>query len=290
MSDVLQLSDAAAWTAVETGTSRERAPVSPFAPIGSTDPEPHSAGASPTPAATVQAMDSSPTTPLVSVADQLSRLRSGATPYLQYLTRLVQRLFLTTDRLGGEIRSVAFSAVDTRDDSALLAAAAAELLASRVTGRVCIVDADIYSPSLHSCYGVSNEIGLIDALSNRGPIRSYARRLVQGSEASLWLLPSGSSGFRELLLTSAEVEARTADMLAAFDYVVIAAPSVTQYPEVAALGAQVDGVVMIADAQVTRRRAVRACADAFCASGGRVLGTVLSNRRFPIPEAVYRLL
>ena len=71
---------------------------------------------------------------------------------------------------------------------------------------------------------------------------------------------------------------------------IIAAPSVTQHPAVAAIGAQVDGIVMIAEAHVTRRRAVRACADALRSSGGRVLGTVLSNRTFPIPEAVYRLL
>ena len=173
----------------------------------------------------------------------------------------------------------------------MLSAAAAELLASRVTGRVCLVDANFYAPSLHHGYGVSNDIGLVDALKSTGPVRSYARRLVQGHESSLWLLPAGSTERRsELLLTSEQGQARIKDLLAAFDYVIIAAPSVTQHPAVAALGAEVDGIVMIAEANVTRRRAVRACADALHASGGRVLGTVLNNRTFPIPEAVYRLL
>jgi protein-tyrosine kinase len=273
MSEVLQLSGA--WTTVDAG-ARERlsaAPVTePFAP----EEEP------------VQAKEPAPT---VSVTEKLAHLHSTATPYLQYLMKLVHRLFLATDRVGGPIRSVAFSAVDTRDDSALLSAAAAELLASRVKGRVCIVDADFYSPSLHHCYRVSNDMGLIDALTNTtGAVRSYARRLVQGPESSLWLLTSGSSERRELLLTSDEVQARIRDLIAAFDYVVVAAPSVTQHPAVAALGAQVDGIVMIAEAHVTRPRAVRACADALRASGGRVLGTVLTNRTFPIPEAIYRIL
>ena len=64
----------------------------------------------------------------------------------------------------------------------------------------------------------------------------------------------------------------------------------TQHPAAAALTSHVDGVVMIAEAQVTRRRAISASADAFRASGSRILGTVLSNRTFPIPEAIYRLL
>jgi non-specific protein-tyrosine kinase len=275
MSEVLQLSGAPNWTTVETATATERA-------------------ASPRLTATPSSQESpaKDDTATVSVTEKLARLHSGATPYLRHLMKLVQRIFLTSDRLGGPIRSVVFSAVDTRDEAAaLLPAAAAELLASRVTGRICLVDADFYSPSLHSCYGVSNDIGLIDALSNSGPVRSYARRLVQGPDASLWLLPSGSSGNRrELLLTSQEVQARIADLLAAFDYVIIAAPSMTQHPAVAALGAHVDGIVMVAEAHVTRRRALRACADALRASGGRVLGTVLNNRTFPIPEAIYRLL
>ena len=276
MSEVLQLSGAPIWTAVETANGTDRTASSRLSATPSSEEE-------------AQAKDEAAP---VSVTEKLARLRSGATPYLQHLMKLVHRIFLTPDRLGGPIRSVVFSAVDTRDDAAaLLPAAAAELLASRVTGRICLVDADFYAPSLHSCYGVSNDIGLIDALSNSGPVRSYARRLVQGPDASLWLLPSGSSGnSRELLLTSQEVQARITDLLAAFDYVIIAAPSITQHPAVAALGAQVDGIVMIAEAHVTRRRALRACADALRASGGRVLGTVLNNRTFPIPEAIYRLL
>jgi protein-tyrosine kinase len=273
MSEVLQLSGAPMWTSVDSTTDPERSSRLSSPPSSSED---------------AQAKDEAVT---VSVTEKLARLRSGATPYLQHLMKLVHRIFLSPDRLGGPIRSVVFSAVDTRNDSALLPAAAAELLASRVTGRVCLVDADFYSPSLHGCYGVTNDIGLIDALSNSGPVRSYARRLVQGPDASLWLLPSGSSGnSRELLLTSQEVQARITDLLAAFDYVIIAAPSMTQHPAVAALGAQVDGIVMVAEAHVTRRRAIRACADALRASGGRVLGTVLNNRTFPIPEAIYRLL
>ena len=272
MSEVLQLSGT--WTGVDPATGAERLSSTRMG-TSQTDGEPEAKE----PAATV------------SVTEKLAHLRSGATPYLQHLMKLVHRIFLTQDRLGSPIRSVVFSAVDTRADTALLPAAAAELLASRVTGRICLVDADFYSPSLHTCYGVNNDIGLIDALSNSGPIRSYARRLVQGSETSLWLLPSGSSGNnRELLLTSDAVQARIADLMAAFDYVIIAAPSISQHPAVAALGKHVDGIVMIAEAEVTRRRAIRNCADALRASGGRVLGTVLNNRTFPIPEAIYRLL
>jgi Mrp family chromosome partitioning ATPase len=249
------------------------------------EPEPHGEADEQTPA---DASDDRPDA--VSVTQKIGRTHSAATPYLQYLTKLVQRVFLTPDRLGDPIRSVAFASVNPQKGCAFLPAAAAELLASRVSGRVCLVDADFQKPSLHHCYDVSNEIGLVDALRGTGPVRSYARRLIQGHQSSLWLLPSGASERGGRVLTTDEEHARIRDLIAAFDYVLIAAPCVTQHHAATTLGAQVDGVVMTVEAHVTKRRSVRACADAVRASGGRVLGTVLNNRTFPIPEAVYRLL
>jgi Mrp family chromosome partitioning ATPase len=46
----------------------------------------------------------------------------------------------------------------------------------------------------------------------------------------------------------------------------------------------------VAEANVTSRQSVRAAADRMRAAGAHVLGTVLNNRVFPIPETLYRLL
>lgn len=285
MSDVLQLSGAPGWATVDNSANPDRqAGVSARTLESNRDGHSEAAG-------TRDKTEGNEGPATAAVAEKLGRPRSAATPYLQYLTTLVQRIFLTQDRVGVSIRSVVFAGVDTRRDSALLPAAVAELLASRVSGRVCLVDADVLNPSLHDCYGVSNDIGLRDALRGTGPVRSYARRLIQGHESSLWLLPSGSSrADGELLLTSDEEQTRMRDLMASFDYVVIAAPSLTDHPAATAIGAQVDGIVLIVKAHVTRRRAVRACAASLQSAGGKVLGTVLSNRTFPIPEAIYRLL
>lgn len=283
MSDVLQLSGGPGWTAIGNTNPPDRV----GATVTTQTVEPRQEAAD----ATDDRVPPSASDAAGHTVQKLGRTQSSATPYLQYLTKLVQRVFLTPDRLGDPIRSVVFASVDPQKHASLLPAAAAELLASRVTGRVCLVDADFHRPSLHECYGVSNDIGLATALSSTGPVRSYARRLIQGHESSLWLLPSGASDYHgEALLASEAGQGRFRDLTAAFDYVVVAAPALTQRPVAAALGAHVDGLVMIAESQVTRRRTVQSCADAIRASGGRVLGTVLNNRTFPIPEAVFRLL
>lgn len=212
---------------------------------------------------------------------------------------LVDRLFLTTD---APVRAVMFTGVDGGRDTALLPAATAEILAARVSGRICLVDANVLAPSLHQHYGVLNEQGLITALSDDAPVSRSARLLAQGQDSSLWLVPAGSmaataaetaSSARQVFAASSSVS-RIRELIAAFDYAVIAAPPIGSSDvgaEAASMiGGAVDGVVLVAEANVTNRQAVRAAADTMRSAGAHVLGTILNNRVFPIPETLYRLL
>ena len=51
-----------------------------------------------------------------------------------------------------------------------------------------------------------------------------------------------------------------------------------------------DGVVLVVTANRTRRAVALGAAQALLAAGARVLGTVLADRTFPIPETIYRRL
>src|SRR5277367_6032834 len=81
---------------------------------------------------------------------------------LAELAKLVQRIFLLP---GGEYHhTVVFSSSDTGNGCSWICARVGELLASQVTGSVCLVDANLQSPTLHEQFGVPNHHGLSDAL------------------------------------------------------------------------------------------------------------------------------
>jgi Mrp family chromosome partitioning ATPase len=218
-----------------------------------------------------------------------------AEAYHQYLAGLVENLFVAPDT---SVRAVMFMGVESGHDAALLPAAAAEILAARVPGRICLVDANVLAPSLHEHYGVLNEQGLITALADDAPISRCARLLAQGQDSSLWLLPAGAmtgeafdAATTARQVFSAPTSAnRIRELIAAFDYVVIEAPPAGSSEAASLFGGAVDGVVLVAEANVTSRQSVRAAADRMRAAGAHVLGTVLNNRVFPIPETLYRLL
>ncbi|MGH9594657.1 MAG: hypothetical protein ACRD5L_16320, partial [Bryobacteraceae bacterium] len=62
------------------------------------------------------------------------------------------------------------------------------------------------------------------------------------------------------------------------------------YADASLLARHADGLVLVVEAGATRREAARKIADDLRAAHMRVLGVVLNNRTYPIPERLYRRL
>jgi polysaccharide biosynthesis transport protein len=205
---------------------------------------------------------------------------------LEQLNPLVQRLLQSAEE-EGRLRSVLFSAIGTDDGSAELCAAAGEALASQTTGSICLVDGNLRSPSVHTLFGVTGAPGLSDLLLQPGDLRPCLVRV----RPNLWLLPAGSRCNEALpMLVAEQVRPLLAKLLATFDYVVLDTSAAGAHGDATALGPLVDGVVLMLEANATRREVARRTAEQLQAAHVRVLGAVLTNRTFPIPEAIYRKL
>jgi Mrp family chromosome partitioning ATPase len=198
--------------------------------------------------------------------------------------RLVQRTFLQQ----GASRTVLFAGVDHGNGCSRLCIRIAETLASNVTGSICLVDANLRTPSLPGLFGVGNHFGLTDALQQAGPIRSFAKPM---RNQKLWLLSCGSiAADSPRLLNSEDLQKRLAELRTEFDYVLIDAPPLARYGDALAVGKFTDGVVMILEANATRREVAVTVSENLRAAGIKILGAVLNKRTFPIPERLYHLL
>jgi protein-tyrosine kinase len=202
------------------------------------------------------------------------------------LMKLVQRLFLTP---GHELpKTLMFAGIDGATGCSQLCAVTADLLAQSVSGSVCIMEADCRSQRLGELFGVENHFGFADSLRQEGPIRAFAKQLLR---VNLWLLSSGSLGSdcRNFLISDRMTE-RIAELRAAFDYVLIDAPPLNTNAEAMVLGRNTDGVVLVLEANTTRREAALRAAQNLRAAGITVLGAVLNKRTFPIPAVLYKRL
>jgi hypothetical protein len=75
-----------------------------------------------------------------------------------------------------------------------------------------------------------------------------------------------------------------------FEYAVIHGPPAGSSSEAALLGRLTDGIVLVLGAHSTRRVTARKIKQALEASEVTILGTVLSERTFPIPAGIYQRL
>jgi capsular exopolysaccharide synthesis family protein len=198
--------------------------------------------------------------------------------------KLVQRLFIMP---GSDApRMVVFCGVETGDGSSWVCAHVSETLASQVKGSVCVVDANLRTPFLHEYFRKDNLCGLADAILGARPVRDYAQQF-RGS--NLWLMTCGSRTVDpHTLLTSERLYSRLTELRAGFDYVLLDGPPVNLYADATVLGKLTEGVVLVLQANSTRREAARKAKESLGAAKVRLLGAVLNKRTFPIPDALYR--
>jgi protein-tyrosine kinase len=75
-----------------------------------------------------------------------------------------------------------------------------------------------------------------------------------------------------------------------FEYVLIDTPGTSICGNAAILSRVADAAILVIEANSTRRLTARKTKEALDAAGARLLGTVLHNRTFPIPDKLYRTL
>lgn len=199
----------------------------------------------------------------------------------QQIAALIERVFLPAG--GPAPRVVAFASVEADDSSGRVVAATATMLAQRTGARVGAIDLNFAAPSVHDWLAVPKTPGLFEALGSDGPLLDAAKQV----RANLWVVPAGESDAGAEL--SAGSRTRIAHLTDAFDYVVM-----TLEPLADGFGAGLatlaDGVVLVVNAETTRRDTGRTAAERLQACGAALLGAVLTNRRYPIPDAIYRRL
>ena len=187
--------------------------------------------------------------------------------------RLVQKVFRTK---GQERRTVVFAAISSGSGCSWICARTAEILARSISGSVCLVDANFRTPSLPAVLGTTSDHGLSDALRKERPVREFVNHL---EPCNLWLLSCGSVPEVSVgLLVSERMKILLNELRQEFDYVLIDAPPIGQYSDTFGIGQLADGLVMVLEANVTRREVAARAADRLRELDVNILGAVLNKK------------
>ena len=101
--------------------------------------------------------------------------------------------------------------------------------------------------------------------------------------------PPGSASLPKALF-SPEIKEFWEEAKEKFDLILIDSAPASASPDGIALSRFVDGVVLVLAADKTRKPVAENLKNQIVQNGGNLLGMVFNNRRYHIPESVYRRL
>jgi Mrp family chromosome partitioning ATPase len=207
-------------------------------------------------------------------------------PGLEEIHSFVQQVFLVA---GGAVpRSVVFTSTEPGTGCSWVTAHTAQVLAGRTAGSVCVVDANLRNPGLHAEFGIENGPGLAEGLQHPDPIRGLLRAT---SLPNLFVITAGQAlEDSQTLVASDRMRIRIHELRAESDFVLIDAPALSIAGDAIAAGSFSDGVVLVLKANASRKETARQAVLDLQAGNAKVLGAVLNQRQYPIPEAIYKRL
>jgi Mrp family chromosome partitioning ATPase len=198
----------------------------------------------------------------------ISRARSV---YDEQIQALVQQLFF--QQSPSPVRHVAFAAVESQTETAQLCLDVATALAATGSPDVGLIDVRLQSDALHT------------QLQIPAGNRAETSWLIA---PRLWLTPRRSwlDDSPQWNCDSSLARLRAATL--EFDFSILCLDPVSWLT--AKLSQTCNGLVMVLTANKTRRLVAAQMQDQLRKAGVPLLGTVLAERRFPVPSGLYRNL
>jgi hypothetical protein len=177
---------------------------------------------------------------------------------------------------------VAFSSLESSGVRPWIGAWIGRLLARQVSESVCVVEADQNAKLF--------QVLVNESIADTAQFGGVAGNdLTHRIDRNLWLCPA-SRFLREDTWTPRgdAVRHRLSRLRRDFGYLVIHAPALGVGEEATLMGQLSEGLVLVVEAGRTRRVAADRARRSLEDMGVPLLGTILDQRSFPIPEAIYR--
>lgn len=201
----------------------------------------------------------------------------------EQIQRLVRRVFLSN--VSPPIRQVVFSAVDSETDVRGICRRTGEALAAEDAGSVGVMGQFPMLLQEQDAEGKFQERTFQERTRSGSipPLRRIATRV----HSNLWLVPgSADSGVG---VTTASLHSYLGELRREFEYSLVEG-SADVSNDATAMAQFSDGIILVLSARHTRRATALKIKQNLEWAQARLLGIVLIDRAFPVPQGIYRRL
>jgi hypothetical protein len=196
----------------------------------------------------------------------------------EQIRSLVRKVFFSN--AARPVRQILLSAVEPETDVGSICRRVGEALAQETLGHVAVVGDD-----WQALHDVDHEYG-----SEERPVLPGMplHRIATHVRGNLWLVP-GAAGDR-VPDTTASLHSYLGEVRREFEYSIVEGRPAGESNETAVMAQFADGIILVLSARHTRRATAWKIKELLEGVQANLLGTILSDRLFPVPEAIYRRL
>jgi protein-tyrosine kinase len=190
---------------------------------------------------------------------------------------------------GIEHRSILMIGSGSNEGTSTVARQLARTVSFRMEKSVLLIDLDRSRPDLHVYAGLKPEWSEESTTASQGDFIDGS--LCRVEESSLYVMPLfQTSRHTPKTIESTKGQGFWDPLKDRFDLIIVDAPPASRFPDGPGIASQVDGVVLVVEAERTRWPVAQSVRDKIVKSGGNIIGIVFNKRKFYIPAWLYKRL
>jgi polysaccharide biosynthesis transport protein len=202
--------------------------------------------------------------------------------YNNYYHNLADQIRLTLKER--DLKSLLIISADKHKKSTEITANLGMLFSQKTECNVLLLDANMRTPQLHDVLRVKNTVGLAEVLEDKVQFGDVINRV----NKQLHVLTAGRTNKNPLhLIESEKVGKILAQAKKDNEFILVACPAMNGQKDSVVLAGQTDAVVLVVDEGRTRPEVVQAMMLPLIEKQRHILGVIVNNRTFPIPNLIY---
>ncbi len=154
--------------------------------------------------------------------------------------------------------------------------------------RTLIIDANLRSPEIAKSFKLPAEEGLAEVLEGKLTFEKALKNIGEGGK--LQVITAGITALNPLTLLDSNAMKDVLRMSRAlYEIVLIDTPNLREYMDTAILSKEVDANCLVVTEGVTRKQVVQTALAPLQHKNAIIIGVVLNNRHFVIPQVIYNI-
>ena len=197
------------------------------------------------------------------------------------------KLYIRSESGQNNIRTILFtSSIPGEGTSTILVNFANEIAINGES--VIVVDTNLRNPTLHKLMNVENIDGIAEIIEKRKPLIETIKKT---DTENMQIITHGKQSERTITgFSTNTIKPIINELKSHADWVLFDSPPIHTYSDAAILANEVDGVIMVVQAEKTKWEVAQSARDNITKGNAQILGAVLNKKQLHIPALIYKLI